>query len=396
MSTGRGPAFVGNPRHPRGLLPRLAHMKLLAGVATAFTLFVTSVTTAHAANFVTTLPESITTTTSQTIPFTITADSEICEVYSWSGARVTQSPVGYELEVDPERIGPGTDVVIVNIDYCDGYSDGVAVPITIPYLVTASQVVAPDAEIPFQRQMTIDVSVGDAGPVDVTVLRNGRVVKAFPAQVRTGELTVPVPRKKAKGTWEVIATGAGMTTRIPVEMARGWAPLLANRVLAYPACSTVTWTYEPKGAPRGAANIEKDIRTALRLAEKATGLRFKEVPAGAPAQLVVDWAKLGKGGSDGRGGMAYTGGENPSLSSSVTLNSQSQWVTQPGFGRSSYGVPNRGALILHEVGHALGLGHVTTDADLMYPVSRRGSPTRFTAGDKRGLAYLYQPGTCSN
>jgi predicted Zn-dependent protease len=50
------------------------------------------------------------------------------------------------------------------------------------------------------------------------------------------------------------------------------------------------------------------------------------------------------------------------------------------------------AIVLHELGHLVGLGHVTAASELMYPQSQLGV-TDFGAGDLTGLAALGR-GTC--
>lgn len=65
---------------------------------------------------------------------------------------------------------------------------------------------------------------------------------------------------------------------------------------------------------------------------------------------------------------------------------------RPGFGR---GV-TRGALLLHEMGHVVGLHHVGARSELMYPrmVSRVSS--RYRAGDRAGLYQLGRAQGCLN
>lgn len=50
------------------------------------------------------------------------------------------------------------------------------------------------------------------------------------------------------------------------------------------------------------------------------------------------------------------------------------------------------AIVLHELGHLVGLGHVTDATQLMYPEGQPGV-TDFGAGDLAGLAALGR-GTC--
>jgi hypothetical protein len=46
----------------------------------------------------------------------------------------------------------------------------------------------------------------------------------------------------------------------------------------------------------------------------------------------------------------------------------------------------RRSLLLHELGHAVGLGHSTDASQVMYPVVSTQSPTNYAAGDLAGLA----------
>lgn len=55
------------------------------------------------------------------------------------------------------------------------------------------------------------------------------------------------------------------------------------------------------------------------------------------------------------------------------------------------GFPNgrsRGAVLLHELGHVLNLGHVDDSAQMMYPQLRAEGPTDYQAGDRTGLNTL--------
>ena len=45
------------------------------------------------------------------------------------------------------------------------------------------------------------------------------------------------------------------------------------------------------------------------------------------------------------------------------INSDHNSIYKAGFGRAM----TRGALLLHEIGHAVGLGHVGTTSEIMYP-----------------------------
>lgn len=64
--------------------------------------------------------------------------------------------------------------------------------------------------------------------------------------------------------------------------------------------------------------------------------------------------------------------------------------TVGGFGTGS----RRTNLLLHELGHAMGLQHVTDTRQQMYPTLRSTSPSGLAAGDLTGLAKVGRPAGC--
>jgi len=65
----------------------------------------------------------------------------------------------------------------------------------------------------------------------------------------------------------------------------------------------------------------------------------------------------------------------------------SAYRTTPGGGYQAYSV--RGQVLLHEIGHAMGLDHVNSKSEIMYPVADLSrKPVRLGAGDLRGLAVV--------
>jgi len=181
--------------------------------------------------------------------------------------------------------------------------------------------------------------------------------------------------------------------------------------VAYDPCRPIHYVIRPQGEPAGGDQIVTDA--VLRVSQ-ATGLRFvydgatSEAPSRQRASYQPDrygdrWAPVL---------MSWvTPNENPDFAADVT-----------GEGGSSYvGLPNRPsayvtgavqldagqiasilqrpdgnhvvrAIVLHELGHLVGLDHVTAANQLMYPQTRPGV-TDFGAGDLTGLAALGR-GTC--
>jgi hypothetical protein len=66
----------------------------------------------------------------------------------------------------------------------------------------------------------------------------------------------------------------------------------------------------------------------------------------------------------------------------VVLNADHNRLYARGFGAGT----TRGALLLHEIGHVMGLGHVGTTRELMYPTMLERGSSNYKSGDRTGLA----------
>ncbi len=66
--------------------------------------------------------------------------------------------------------------------------------------------------------------------------------------------------------------------------------------------------------------------------------------------------------------------------------------TRGGFGTGA----RRSNLLLHEVGHAFGLAHVSTPTQQMYPVLSSASPNGMASGDRLGLSKVGKGAGCIN
>jgi hypothetical protein len=158
----------------------------------------------------------------------------------------------------------------------------------------------------------------------------------------------------------------------------------------------------------GGAGALADTQTALGAISRATGLHFvydgttSFVPntgnSGAqPAAIVIAWAPPGTGagrsnyysaGAVGEGGWRSSGTSNNGGATWVWKITQGFVVLDPsvklagGFGNGQ----TRGSLLLHELGHAAGLGHTNDGSQVMYPVLRTTSYGSYGAGDLAGLA----------
>lgn len=171
-------------------------------------------------------------------------------------------------------------------------------------------------------------------------------------------------------------------------------------------------------APRGAL---ADVQGAVERISAATGLRFRYLgttsvvpsstdsgpayPAGT--SIVVAWARPGQsrmlpearsgaarplamgGGSWVTGRVDARGRVWGQFVEGAVVVDATQYP-EPGFGRAQRGT--RGRMLMHELGHVVGLGHVGDPAQVMYPVDSGAAV--WGAGDRTGLRVLGAASGC--
>lgn len=191
-------------------------------------------------------------------------------------------------------------------------------------------------------------------------------------------------------------------------------------------CQTITYRINVNALPakKRAAAI-KDVHTAFTHVRNATGIPFRYKgttsfkPAGTdwakktPAEIVVAWGtptgkhafpgvKWGKSVA-GLGGSSYlawatkyvngkwTGWTGAYGRGQVLLRADLDGKPfKPGFGK---GV-TRGSLLLHEIGHVMGLSHHASKSVIMYPTIISRSKAAFQSGDLTGLKRLGRSSGC--
>lgn len=216
-------------------------------------------------------------------------------------------------------------------------------------------------------------------------------------------LFVVVPRLDGQGLAEALENvpilGAAVTSPSapPAPAEAGFTRYRADgSPVGFPPCQEVSWQFNP--GPLGPEGLA-EAKWAVRRAEKASGVNFtfagltSEVPSSAPspgAMVTVGWVSpaqtdaLPDGISAGTivmfdepDGDYHTGG-------SIALNVEHLDRFSPGQGPS----PSRGALLLHELGHLVGLGHAPAPGSLMHPTLGEQSPEEFTHAEAKLLAQL--------
>jgi hypothetical protein len=135
---------------------------------------------------------------------------------------------------------------------------------------------------------------------------------------------------------------------------RVWFYDFQNNPVRWDPCTPVTWTMGPSGAPPTAA---LDTAEAMRRLSWRTGLTFTAVPYGTPAQLTVRWGPESvfpqlSGSTLGYAEVEWRSrlGRTTFTSAEVLIDTGEGLVG--GFGPRSIGV-----ILLHELGHAVGLAH---------------------------------------
>jgi hypothetical protein len=170
-------------------------------------------------------------------------------------------------------------------------------------------------------------------------------------------------------------------------------------------CDRIGFRVYTRDAPRrGIAQA----REAVSRLNKASGLRFvyQGRSQAKPSQydryardtkLVVGWtaprrSPIPFGGAAGYGGVSYSS-TGEILNGFALLNSAVKLA--PGFGRGPReGVQGTiGQVLMHELGHAVGLDHVGNQPQIMYGTATR-KPATWGAGDRNGLVRVGKQRRC--
>ena len=154
--------------------------------------------------------------------------------------------------------------------------------------------------------------------------------------------------------------------------------------LTYP-CGPISYVVNPAGAPEDYAEV---VHGAVGRVAKESGFRFSFAGETTQPLLTSDIHRLGpvliawtalEERIAGRAGSAWNRDADTYRTGSVRLDRE--WFN------SDASLESRQAVVMHELGHVLGLGHVDDRHQLMY--FRAGRRTDFGAGDREGLRRLH-------
>lgn len=211
-------------------------------------------------------------------------------------------------------------------------------------------------------------------------------------------------------------TAEGLLSLTPTMNGKGYRFMSAGKKGRNPArwnnCTPVNWYLNRNGASK--ATI-KDLRYAITHVAEATGLTFKyagttkylydpnrnpwdekpgaEQPDGLSIGFTTskDWPKVVEG-AIGLGGLSTSGGDEwgAYIYRGRVLAMLDAFSDARGYPRSKE--QRRDAmreLLLHEIGHAMNLDHVTDEDQVMYPSVQWGDLTpAYGDGDRAGLKFL--------
>jgi hypothetical protein len=197
----------------------------------------------------------------------------------------------------------------------------------------------------------------------------------------------------------------------PPEGSGNWAFLAKNpdgTPVGYDPCRTIRYVVHVGNGPLNAADVAHE---AVRTLSNATGLAFDfvglvdDVPQsdtsfGEDDPVWIGWA--GEGDTDlyrtvghdvvGVGGSSFvqiSGGPRQYVSGYAIVKPSSGLL--PGFGPGR----SEGNVLLHELGHLVGLDHVSNPEENMYPGVGPQSPNGYGKGDLQGLWQLGASRGCS-
>lgn len=235
----------------------------------------------------------------------------------------------------------------------------------------------------------------------------------------TGEAPARPLKSLPPGSMAAVAAIAVIVTTLAIVMPPGFAasfsPMMRDpggTPIRWNPCEPIHYVTNLENAP---ASATADVARAVQRIEKASGLTFVfDGPTDEPlslerqsyqperygetwAPVLIGWVR--DGDNDVGLKLPELGlgvpfpvrgetGEYSYVSGLVAINAD--FDAPPGFASTT----DHGSLVLHELGHLVGMGHVSASEEVMFPEADAKSPTDWGAGDRLGLALLGRASGC--
>jgi ribosomal protein L24E len=261
--------------------------------------------------------------------------------------------------------------------------------------------------VQFGDAASIAGAPGMASPVVAAAAEPGsRGIRLFTSDGTTAYLTSGKPA----------AVSAPLVTAASASPISSYTFMTANpdgTPVRWNPCAPIRYVTNLAQAPAGAANL---LQAALAAVTAATGISFvndgatTEVPT---ANRQVTQSRYGSGWAPVLIAWSVPGQSSLLPGGSVIGEGQSTWVSTPD-GRKVFvtgqavidsssttdlsvtlgGGSTLGELLLHELGHVMGLGHTTDASEIMFPVLVPHGSSAYGSGDRQGLSRLGMKAGC--
>lgn len=251
----------------------------------------------------------------------------------------------------------------------------------------------PDAE-----QIRQAAALGFTNGVSATRYAPSRTVTrsqmaAFLARLLTRLVDEGTASAPTRPGWDGVPPGR--TAHLPLPAAPAGSYTLMHRVadgtgVRWDPCEVIDVRVNVEGAPPYA---RRAVRRAVRKVEQATGttmeIRTTDLRQRRPHEritpegvLLVNWPETwDTPGPAGWGGITWSGSQVRNGIVSI----------DPAF---DAGIDRLVELLMHELGHAMGLLHTQDDDQIMFPVMSRSGRLRWGIGDRAGLARVGRGAGC--
>lgn len=192
----------------------------------------------------------------------------------------------------------------------------------------------------------------------------------------------------------------------PAGNPSAWTRIAPGYKVQFNPCAPVRWRFNPHGAPTGA---KAEVKVAFKQLSAATGIRFvyagktKAIPGSTKhrwpgnTNMVVAWAKPSQTKWDLYGNVIGRGGQISTARARTAKGKTAYQITRSGLvldntfpAPAGFVGPNaRGSIIVHELGHVVGLGHANNDPNQqMYPSAENVWNGVYQAGDLNGMRHV--------